>query len=157
MTRIGRTFTCIVAGLLIGVVAQAGDKEKKLKKSDLPAAVQTTADRESAGGKVTGYSKGMEDGQIVYEVNMVVDGLPKEILIGPDGVVVAVEKQVTWDQVPADVQSGLKQQAGGSKIGKVSSISKNGKVVGYETSVTRKGKKENIEVGTDGKAMTHPQ
>jgi hypothetical protein len=119
--------------------------------------VATTADRESAGGKVTGYSQSTEDGQLVYEVNMVLDGVPEEILIGPDGIVVAVEKEVPWDQLPANVQSGIKQQAGANKVGRVSSISKNGKVVGYETSVTRNGKKESIEVGPEGKVMAKPQ
>src|ERR1700682_3040813 len=113
MTRIGRTLAYIAAGLLIGVVAGRGaDKGEEVKKSDLPPAVATTADRETAGGKVTGYSQSTEDGQLVYDVNMVLDGVPEEILIGPDGIVVAVEKDVPWDQLPANVQSGIKQQAG---------------------------------------------
>jgi hypothetical protein len=156
MSRIGKTLMCIVAGLFIGVMAQAGDQatEKKLNKSDLPPAVQVTADRESAGGKVTGYSQGTDDGQIVYQVEMTTNGVPREVLIGSDGTVLAVQSEVQWDQLPADVQNGLKEQAGSNKLGKVSSVTKNGNVVGYETFVTRDGKREEIHVGPDGKLMT---
>ena len=154
MTRIVKTLTCIVAGLLIGLAAQAGEKEKKIQKSDLPAAVQATADRESAGGKVTAYSQGTLNGVVIYEVEMVTDGVPREVMIGADGVVIAVEKEVPWDSLPADVQGGLKEQAGSNKLGKVNSVSKDGKVVGYQTSVTRNGNMEMIHVGADGKAMT---
>jgi uncharacterized membrane protein YkoI len=155
MSRAARVIVGIVAGILIGVVAQAGEKEKKIKQSDLPPAVQKTAAQESAGGTVTGYTQNTENGAIVYEMNLLVDGKPKEIVIGPDGIVLAVEQEVAWDQLPANVQSGLKQQAGAGKIGKVTSTTKQGKVTSYEANVTTNGKKSEVEVDAEGKALSH--
>ena len=154
MNRVGKTLAGIAAGVLIGMVAQAGEKDKKVKKADLPVPVQATADRESAGARVTGYTQGTYGGRMIYEVEMVTDGVPREVLIGLDGTVVAVANEVAWDQVPADVQGALKLQSGDFKMNKVNSISQDGKVVGYESWVTRNGKMEQIHVGVDGKTLT---
>ena len=154
MSRTLRISIAVAAGLALGAALQAGgkEKEKKIQKSDMPAAVQKAADQESAGATVKGYSEETENGAVVYQVDLVVGGRAKEILIGGDGVVVAIEEEVPWAQLPAEIQAGLKQQAGKGKIGRVHSITKHGTMTGYEAEVTSKGKKSEVEVGVDGKA-----
>jgi len=46
---------------------------------------------------------------------------------------------------------------GGGKIGKVESITKQGKVVAYEAHVTTNGKRSEIQVGPDGRPLAHEE
>jgi hypothetical protein len=148
MNQTARILSGIALGLVIGVVAQA--EEKKIKQSDLPAAVRKTAAQQSAGATVTGYSQDNADGGMVYEMELLVDGHAKAIMISPDGVVVAMEEEIPWDSLPANVKTDLTAAAGKGKIGKVESMTKNGKVVGYEADVDTNGKKSEISVKPRG-------
>jgi len=46
---------------------------------------------------------------------------------------------------------------GGGKIGKVESITKQGKLVAYEAHVTTNGKRSEIQVGPDGRPLAHEE
>jgi hypothetical protein len=148
MHRCSRIAIGAVLALLI--VAVAGAQSKKLEPSDLPEAVQATAAKEGAAGKVTGYWQRERDGNVVYEVDLIVDGLAKGVLISPDGSVVAVQEEVPLERLDASVQSGIKQQAGDGKILKVYSVTLNGKVDRYFATVDHRGQKAKIEIGPDG-------
>jgi hypothetical protein len=136
--------------------AQEQEKEKKLKRSELPAAVQRTADAQSAGATVKGYSSEEDNGQIVYEVEMTVRGHGRDVLIGADGTVLEIEEEVAFDSLPAAVRTGLRQLAGSGTIGKVESLSKRGTLVAYEAHVKTDDKRSEIQVGPDGKPLAHP-
>lgn len=131
--------------------------EKKIKRSDLPAAVQKTVDAQSAGATVKGFSEEKENGQTFYEAEIVVNGLAKDILIDPTGAVVEVEQQVSFNSLPAEVKSGLRAKAGKGKIEKVESLTKHDKLVAYEAVVRTDGKKSEIQVGPDGKPLSHEE
>jgi len=75
----------------------------------------------------------------------------------PTGAVVEVEEEVAWDALPAAVQAGLTNKAGGGKIGNVESITKQGKLVAYEAHVTANGKRSEIQVGPDGRPLAHEE
>ncbi|MFY9549765.1 MAG: hypothetical protein WAU32_01325 [Thermoanaerobaculia bacterium] len=140
----------IGAVLALGIGAIASAQSKKLKQSDLPEAVQTTAAQESAAGRVTGYWQREQDGGVVYEVDLVVDGHERGVLIRPDGAVVMIQEEVPWDGLDPNVQSGIKQQAGDGKVDKIYSITKNKKVVRYVATVDNRGRKAKVQVGPDG-------
>jgi hypothetical protein len=133
---------CAMIGLFFPLAAIAQDHEKHVKKSDLPAEVQKTADEYSKGATVRGYSKEMENGKPEYEVQLTVDGHSKDVSIDETGAVVEIEEQVQLDKLPAPVSEGLKNKAGDGKITKVESLTKHGKVV---------------EVGPDGKPLDHEE
>ncbi len=73
---------CLVA-LAVGVslsslvVAQ----EKKIKRSDLPAAVEKTVANQSQGAEIRGFSEEKENGQKLYEAKMMVNGHTKDVLM----------------------------------------------------------------------------
>ena len=149
MNRSTRIVVGIVAALFITAGAHAAGT--KIEKSDLPDEVRKTADRESGGATVTGYSQDTDDyGDTVYGVDLVVSGHTKTILIGEDGVVVEIDEEVPWDRLPANVQAGLKAQARAGKVGRVESITTDGKVVGYQAEVDTDGAKSEVSVGPDG-------
>jgi uncharacterized membrane protein YkoI len=141
--------------VLCGSSAQA--QEKHLKKSDLPAAVQKTADEQSKGATVKGYSSETEDGKLLYELSLTVSGHSKDVAIAADGTVVEVEEQVDLDKLPAAVRDALKKKAGAGTIAKVESLTKKGTLVAYEAQVNTAGKKSEIQVGPDGKDLAHPE
>ena len=57
------------------LAANVTGKEKKIKKSDLPTAVQKTADEQSQGAMVKGYNQEVENGETFYEVELTVNSL----------------------------------------------------------------------------------
>lgn len=145
----------LIAVLVFG--ASAGAQERKIKRSDLPPAVQKTVAAQSAGATVKGFSKENEKGQIYYEAEMVVNGHSKDILIDANGAIVEVEEEVALDALPAEVKAGLQAKAGEGKLVKVETITKKDKLVAYEAQVTKGGKKSEVQVGPDGKPLDHEE
>ncbi len=145
------------AALALLFATGASAQEKKIKKSDLPAAVQKTADEQSKGATVKGYNSEVEDGKLQYEVELTVNGHSKDVSISPAGAVLEVEEEVALGSLPSDVRAGLQTKAGAGKIAKVESLTKQGKLVAYEAQVRTNGKKSEVQVGPDGKALAHPE
>lgn len=139
------------------VVAFAAVKEKTLQKSELPAAVQKTADEQSKAATVRGYASEVEDGKLQYEVQLTVNGHSKDVSIASDGAVLEVEEQVELSALPAGVREGLQKKAGAGKIAKVESLTKGGKLVAYEAQVLTGKKRSEVQVGPDGQSLAHPE
>jgi len=79
--RISRLVELLVfVGLVITLPALA--EGKKIKRTDLPAAVEKTVAAQSQGAKIQGFSEEKENGQTLYEVEMVVDGHSKDSRFG---------------------------------------------------------------------------
>jgi hypothetical protein len=106
---------------------------------------------------VRGFSREKENGQTYYEAEMTVNGHSKDVLIDEAGQIVEVEEQVGVDSLPAEVKDGLQAKAGQGKIVKVESITKHDKLVAYEAQVNTAGKKSEVQVGPDGKALDHEE
>src|SRR5580693_9980189 len=87
----------LVAGLILATSAAA--QEKKIKRSDLPPAVEKTVAAQSAGATIKGFSTEKEKGQTLYEVEMTVSGHSKDISMTADGSIVEVEEQVSLDSL----------------------------------------------------------
>lgn len=149
----------VATTLLLGVaiVSQGSAQERKLKRSELPAAVQRTAGTQSVGAKVRGYSTEMENGQRVYEVEMTMRGHSRDVTIAADGSVLEVEEQVALDSLPEAVRTGLRQLAGAGRITNAESLTKGGTLVAYEAHVRTGTKRSEIQVGPDGKPLAHPE
>jgi hypothetical protein len=143
------------SGLLLAGTSSA--QEKKIKRSDLPPAVEKTVAAQSDGATIKGFSAEKEKGETFYEAEMMVNGHSKDVLIAADGTVVEVEEQVVLDSLTADVKAGLQAKAGKGKILKVESLTKKGKLVAYEAKVDTNGKKSEVQVGPDGKPLDHEE
>ena len=150
-----RVVALVASGLLLAGTASA--QEKKIKRSDLPPAVEKTVAAESRGATIKGFSTEIEKGETFYEAEMMVNGHSKDVLIAADGTVVEIEEQVVLDALSADVRVGLQSKAGKGKILKVESLTKKGKLVAYEAQVDTNGKKSEIQVGPHGKPLDHEE
>ena len=149
------TSIIIIAGLAIAAAAVA--QEKRIKRSDLPPAVEKTVVEQSAGATIKGFNKEKEDGKTLYEVEMIVNGHTKDVLMDASGAVVEVEEEVAMDALPAEVKAGLMAKAGKGKLMKVESLTKHDKLVAYEAQVDTNGKRSEVQVGPDGKPLQHEE
>ena len=111
--------TFAIAATLLCTTA-ALPQEKKIPRSDLPAAVQKTVDAQTQGATISGFSQEKENGQTYYEAEMTINGHSKDVLMDATGAIVEVEEQVTLDSLPAAVKDGLQAKAGKGKLLKVS-------------------------------------
>jgi uncharacterized membrane protein YkoI len=147
----------LIAGLAAAGTAAAQDQEKKIKRSDLPAAVEKTVAAESAGATIKGFSQEKENGQILYEVEMTVNGHTKDMLMDANGAVVEVEEEVALGALSPEVKAGLLAKAGKGTITTVETIKKRDKLVAYEAKVNTNGKKSEVQVGPEGKPLDHEE
>src|SRR6266849_1067388 len=145
----------LAGGLLLAGAASA--QEKKIKRSDLPPAVEKTVAAQSAGATIRGFSTEKEKGQTLYEVAMTVNGHSKDVSMAADGSIVEIEEQVALDSLSPEVKAGLQAKAGKGKILKVESLTKKDKLVAYEAVVETNGKKSEVQVGPDGKPLAHEE
>jgi len=154
------SFSRVYLPILFSIVLLATSsvaQEKKIKRSDLPPAVEKTVALQSKGATIRGFSEEEENGQTYYEAEMVVDSHSKDLLVDKNGGIVEVEEQVAMDSLPAAVWEGLQARAGKGKLVKVESITKHDKLVAYEAQVMTGGKRSEVQVGPDGKPLDHEE
>jgi hypothetical protein len=152
-----RTVVLIMFAASIFLTISAFAQERKIERSQLPPAVEAAVAAQSQGATVRGFSEEKEKGQTYYEAELMVNGHSKDVLMDPQGNVVEVEEEVAIESLPAAVRDGLRAKAGSGRLGKVESITKHGKLVAYEARVIRNGKKSEIQVRPDGKALDHKE
>lgn len=154
--QISRIFAlAFVTTVLLGAVALT--QERKIKRSDLPAAVEKTVAVQSQGATIRGYSEERENGKTYYEAELMVSGHSKDLLIEGNGTIAEVEEQIAFDTLPAAVRDGLLAKAGKGKLLKVESITKHEKLVAYEAKVLTGAKKSEVQVDPDGRPLDHEE
>jgi hypothetical protein len=137
--------------LAVSLAAPAWAAEKKIKMADLPPAVRAAVMEQSKGATLRGLSSETENGKTTYEAELTVNGHSRDVEFDADGKVLEVEEAVTMDSLPAAVKAGIEKGAGSNKIRKVESITKDGKIVGYEAALlSAAGKHSEVQVGPEG-------
>jgi len=132
-------------------------QERKLKREQLPPAVEKTVAKESEGAEIKGFATEVEHRQKLYEASLIVNGHSKDILIDKNGNIVEVEEEVSMDSLPGDVQAALKKAAGSGTIQVIESLTKNGNLVAYEAQVKHGKKRSEVQVGPNGEKLKHAQ
>ena len=141
------------AALLLAASLANAQEEKKIRRNQLPAAVEKTVAAESQGATIKGFSREVEKGKTYYEAEMSINGRGKDILMDTRGNIVEVEEQVDMATLPQAVQDALNKAAGTGTIEMVESLTKNGKLVAYEGHVKRGKKRSEIQVGPNGEKL----
>ena len=153
--RVSRMFPLIISIMLLAMISVA--QEKRIKHSDLPAAVERTVSAQSQGATIRGFSEEKENGHTYYEAEMSVNGHGRDLLMDTTGAIVEVEEQVGMESLPAPVKEGLETKAGKGKILKVESITKHDKLVAYEAQVLTREKRSEVQVDPDGRPLNHEE
>lgn len=136
--------------LLTSFVALAQGGEKKINLKNLPPAVQKTVQEQSQGAKIRGLSKEVEKGKTIYELELLVGGHAKDMLIAADGNVMEIEEEVALAAVPVAAKTAIEKQVGKGKLHKLESVTKNGTLEFYEAVIKTGGKTREIKVGPEG-------
>ena len=103
---------------------------------------------EAKSATIKGISKEKEKGQTVYELETIVGGRTRDLMIDSTGKVFEVEEQIDADKAPAPVRAALEAKG---TIVKLESVVVDGATT-YEGQVkTKAGKKLTMELGADGK------
>src|SRR5260370_11970499 len=129
----------VFASLVIAAatVSAAQAQERKMKRSQLPPAVEKTIAEQSQGATIRGFSTEIEKGKRVYEVEMTVNGHGKDIIVDSKGNVIEVEEEVAMDSLSQPVKDGLTKAAGTGTISKIQSLTRNGTLFPFEPAVNR--------------------
>jgi uncharacterized membrane protein YkoI len=157
MTKRADRFLIMFLGAVFATLSSANAQEKKITRADLPVAVQKTVDAQTQGATIRGFSTEMENGKRIYEAELTVNGHSKDVSMDKDGNIVEIEEQVSLDSLPPAVRDGLAHAAGSGTITKVEALTKNNKLVAYEAAVKNGAKRVEIQVGPDGKKLTHSE
>jgi uncharacterized membrane protein YkoI len=124
-------------------------QEKKVALKSLPPAAQKTVQEQLKGAQLKGLSQETEDGKTVYELETMVNGKTRDVLIDANGTILEVEEATTLDAIPAQARAAIEKAATGGKIKTVETVTKGGKVY-YEAAITKAGKGSEIQVTADG-------
>jgi hypothetical protein len=154
---ISRAIAVAAATMLFPIFVFSQEQEKKIPRSDLPPAVEKTVAEQSKGARIRGFSEEKENGQTLYEAELIVNGHSKDVLVDVNGTIVEVEEQVPIESLPTAVREGLQAEAGSGKLIQVERLTKKDKLVAYEAKVLTNGKKSEVQVGPEGKPLDHEE
>jgi uncharacterized membrane protein YkoI len=136
---------------VVAAVLALSPAQKPAARVDLsryPAAVRATIEAETKNATLKGVSKETEKGQTQYEVETMVNGRSRDLLVTPSGQVIEVEEEIALASAPAPVQDALTQKGA---VLKLESVTRGGATT-YEASVRLKnGKRASVAVDAQGK------
>lgn len=142
--------TGFVIAIAIVTVGVGQLRAQKLLLKDLPPAVRATVEAETKNATLKGLSKEKESGRVVYELESLVNGRTRDLMIDSTGKVYVIEEQLDVDKAPAPVKAALEAKG---KIVRLESVMENGKTH-YEGQIqTNAGKKMSMELDAAGKPI----
>jgi uncharacterized membrane protein YkoI len=142
-------FAAVAMTALVAGLATAQDSEKKVKMSDLPAAVQQAVKEHGKDAKLRGLATEMDKGKKVYEAEFTVAGHSKDVTFDADGHVVSVEEETPLANIPAPARAAIQSAAGKGKVLEVETVTEDGKTF-YEAQIKTGGKKSEVKVDAAG-------
>ncbi len=114
----------------------------------LPAAVRATVEAETRNATIKAVSSEKENGKTVYELESLVNGRTRDLMIDAAGKVYSVEEQLDVASAPAAVKAALEARG---KVVALESVLENGRHH-YEGQVrTAAGKTVSMDLDSDGR------
>ena len=114
-----------VVGAMTLVAGAGEEQEEQVSLDQLPPAVKATILREARGGTIQEIERERENGKIVYEAEVIIDGKEFDIEVAADGTLLTregdepeeeTERTVGAQEVPAAALATLKKLAAGVQI-----------------------------------------
>lgn len=131
------------AALALGLFAAAQEQnhETQIQKKDVPAAVLAAFAKAFPSATVKGYTREVEKGQTMYEVECVEGKTHRDVTYSPDGKLLLVEESVAMKDVPPAVRQALEKKYPKARIQLAEKLM-DGKTVEYEFHLTTADGKE---------------
>ena len=148
----------VAAGLLLlAAVARADDKAEKIPLDKVPKAIMDAIKGRFPGAEISSVEKEMEDGKIMYDVELKHQGRKYEMEIAESGTILEIEKEVAAKDVPAITKAVLAKYPKAT----IKGVMEVNKVKGkqetpdhYEVTIeTADKKKMEVVVSLDGKSV----
>ena len=150
---------CIACAAMLAAIAQvAMAEDEKVEADKLPQKVKDTLKTKWSSAKITIATKTMENGAVVYDIEMTQDGKKREADIKEDGAIVNFENEIAIKDLPAAVAAAVKAKHPDAKLKEAMEtlVIKDGKdtVDEYEVLiVTGDNKEVELTVSPDGKKI----
>jgi predicted phage tail protein len=97
-----------------------------------------------------GCVKDRENGKLTYEVETLKHGKSKDITLDVSGTMLEVEQEVAASSLPPAVSDAIAKAAHSRKIGKVESVTRQGAIASYETTITSNGERREVAFSPQG-------
>jgi hypothetical protein len=128
--------------------------EHSVPCNTLPDAVQQRSKALLENGTtVHGCVKDVSGGKTTYEIELVTPSGSKDVTFSPLGDILEIEQQVDAAALPPAVAAAFSKAAGGGKLGKVESLTRQGQLVAYESTIEKGGKHRELAFRPDGTAV----
>jgi hypothetical protein len=148
LTRQCAILACVLS--IAGMEARADEKEIPLDK--VPAAVMKAVKAKFPRIEIKAASEETEDGKTEYEIESIVDGAATDIVLKPDGTILAIEKEIKEKDLPAPVLKTLKAKYPKAKVKKYEELTK-GTEVTYEMALEGAGDVKEVVIDKTGKVV----
>jgi hypothetical protein len=151
--------TALAALLALATAARADDKKAgKIPVDKIPKAVMDTIKARLPGAEITSAERELEDGKVVYDIELKQKGRKFEMDILEDGTLIEIEKEIALKDVPEAVTKTVKAKYPKASIKEVMEVNK---VKGqqetpdhYEVVIETADKKtQEVIVSLDGKSI----
>ena len=161
MKTIVRLIACAALLAVVSPIAaaqKAAAEDEKVEADKLPQKVKDTLKTRWSTAKITVATKTMEDGAVVYDIEMTQDGKKREADIKEDGSIVNFENEIAIKDLPKAVADAVKAKHPDATIKEAMEtlVIKEGKDVVDEYEVllvTGDNKEVELTVSPDGKKI----
>jgi hypothetical protein len=152
--RITMTSRLFLMTTALAISSCAYAAEHSVPCSTLPDAVQQRSKALLENGTtVHGCVKDVSDGKTTYEIELVTPNGSKDVTFSPQGDVLEIEQQVAPASLPPAVAAAFTKAAGGGTLGKVESLTRQGQLIAYESTIVKGGRHRELAFRPDGTAM----
>jgi len=128
-----------------------GGGETRIEMSRVPQAVMQAAERAVSGVQWSYAQTEQEDGRTVYEIGGEnAQGQLVEVDVLEDGTIEEIERQITMQDVPQQVQQALQREVQGFRPSLIETSERDGQVAMYEFEGTADGQETVVEIAPDG-------
>ena len=142
----------LTAALALSSCAYAA--EHSVPCSTLPDAVQQSSKSLiDPGTTVHGCVKDVSAGKTTYEMELITPQGSKDITCSATGDVLEIEQQIDPATLPPPVAAAFAKAATGGKLGKVESLTRQGQLVAYESTIAKGGRHHELAFRPDGTPM----
>jgi hypothetical protein len=148
LTRIG---TVALFGLTVVVLELRAD-EKEIPIDKVPKPVMKAVKDKFPKAVIKAAIEDTENGKTEYEIETTVDGTATDLVLKPDGTILAIEKEIKEKDLPAAVAAAVKAKYPKAKVTKTEELTK-GTTIQYEVVVEEGGKKVEVVLEKTGKIV----
>ncbi len=128
MKIVGRTIVRVILVSVLFGGFNAIAQEKKIKRSEVPAAVIAAFTKAYPDAKMKGFATEREKGIVYYEIESVRGRLSVDALLLPDGTFYEIEEQMAAKDLPAAVSGAVNGKYPKTKIQTVEKVTKGNEV-----------------------------